>query len=114
MNSFQSLNCKQGRAFREPLRRNVGMPILITIGMTVMLLESEEVEAALGVVQNTQIGDMLNGIRLLPHELGVLVNQVLKDDAPVDEPFHTNLRDCVNCVVQWPHYVTGLSAGRHW
>ena len=49
------------------------MPIPITIRMTVVLLESEEVEAALGVVQNTRIGDMLNGIRLLLHELGVLV-----------------------------------------
>ena len=73
MNSFQSLNCEHERAFREPLRGNVGMPTPITIEMTVVLLEGEEVEAALGVVQNTWIGDMLNAVRLFPHELGVLV-----------------------------------------
>ena len=49
MNSFQSLNCEQGRAFRDPLRGKVGMPTPISIGMTVVLLESKEVEAALGV-----------------------------------------------------------------
>ena len=72
-----------------------GMPIFITIKIIIILLKNKKIEITFKVVQNTQIGNMLNKICLLLHELGMLVIRVLKNDALVDEFFYMNLRNYI-------------------
>ena len=68
----------------------------------VVLYDKENDRVGEAVVSALEVGDLLEGNRIHPTEVGVSIIAVYKPTTPVNEIFKDTLGECLPCIIRWP------------
>ena len=77
-------------------------------GMIVAMVDTIGENVAEGVVSRVGIGEWLEGERLQPTDIAILVTKVFKPETIVYEVLKDIMEECLHSTIRWPpHYVRG-------
>ena len=68
----------------------------------VVMYDKENERVGEAVVSALEVGDLLEGNRIHPTEVGVSITAVYKPTTPVNEIFKDTLGECLQCIIRWP------------
>ena len=71
-------------------------------GMIVAIVDTVGENVAEGVVSGVGIGEWLEGERLQPTDIAILVTKVFKPEMVVDEVLKDIMGECLHSTIQWP------------